>query len=116
MTVAPNLASSMDLSSALPDVSGVEPGTLLLLVGVLITLAAARILFGLLRLVGVLFKAIVQLFRAFGFMVVALGLILGWGYHHLPAAGTDSGTDTTVVAPAPIAADPTLGRLATPHK
>jgi hypothetical protein len=114
MTVAPNLTSSMDLSSALPDVSGIEPGTLLLLVGILVALAATRTLFGLVRLVGVLFRAVMQLVKAVAILAVALGLIVGWGYHRMETAG--SGPDTTVVAPAPLTAGPTPGRLAAPHK
>jgi hypothetical protein len=109
MTVAPNLYGSMDLSSAFPDVSEVGPGTLLLLVGVLVAIAAGRAVLVLARLVGLLIRSIVQLFRSQVLLVVCLGMIGVWGYHHI------QNTDTTVLAPAQTAA-PTLGPLATPHK
>jgi hypothetical protein len=92
----------MDLSSDVPDLSGAEPGTLLLLVGVLVVLAAGRTVVVLARLVGLLVRSIAQLLRSLVLLLICLGLITAWGCHRIEVA------DTSVIAPA-ASPTPTLG-------
>ena len=114
MTVAPNLASSMDLSSALPDMSSVSPGALLVMVGALVALAAGRTVVVLFRLVRLLVRSILQLFRALVILGLVVVLIVGWSLERV------RDTDVRIEAPArpSIAAPglvPSIGPLA-PHK